>query len=98
MQQQPLTTIELNILNVLQNLERGERITIPSLARYVGIHERTCYTNLDSLRNKGHKVVSYKGKSRGTCLAASIEEWNAYLYNRNREDKNRLKTTEMMKR
>lgn len=97
MEQINLTTTELNILNVLQNLAPGERITIPALANYVGIKERTCYNNLNSLRQKGKRVCSYKGKSRGTCLAATVEEWNAYLYSRDREDRNRISATAKMK-
>lgn len=98
-EQEEFTNSETIVLNVLMNLEKNERVSVPFIARYTGIQERTVYEILESLRVKGVRVISSKKCGEmGTCLARSEQQWHEYLERREREVQTNLESLEKMKK
>lgn len=84
-QHEELTAVELNLLNFLKSIEPC-RTTVPKLAAYLEIDERTVYSVLESLRKKGYRIVSgKKSEELGTRIAQSDAEWHSYVSRRERE-------------
>lgn len=90
-QQQVLTFHEIAVLNTLNTLEPGERITFEKLAQYVGMNTRNCKRVVENLRTRGFRIVaSRKPTDLGIRYALNDQDWIEYLEKRKKEIQNRL--------
>ena len=89
---------ELLVMSFLKSLDKDERIKHGILSALTGIHERTLYEILESLRSKGEWIISSKKKlDLGHRYTDKLYEWNDYLKGRESEALTNLRSINQMR-
>lgn len=92
------STRELLVMSALKSLDEDERMTHGLLSALTGIHERTLYEVLESLRSKGEWIISSKKKlNLGHRYTDKLYEWNDYLKGRESEALTNLRSINQMR-